>query len=50
MYCNSLILTGMSSTCVTVVDADDDVYRGEPKCWYGVPGIEANAFEQVILL
>lgn len=21
--------------------------RGEPKCWYGVPGTEANAFEQV---
>lgn len=22
-------------------------FRGEPKCWYGVPGAEANAFEQV---
>lgn len=22
-------------------------FRGEPKCWYGVPGAKANAFEQV---
>jgi len=28
---------------------DHHVYRGEPKCWYGVPGTEASAFEQVIL-
>jgi len=23
------------------------VCRGEPKCWYGVPGAEASAFEKV---
>lgn len=22
-------------------------FRGEPKCWYGVPGNKANAFEEV---
>lgn len=26
------------------------VFRGEPKCWYSVPGSEANAFEKVRLL
>jgi hypothetical protein len=25
------------------------IFRGEPKCWYGVPGSAANAFEQVAL-
>ncbi|XP_040380778.1 lysine-specific demethylase 5C isoform X2 [Oryza brachyantha] len=24
------------------------LHWGEPKCWYGVPGAEANAFEQVM--
>ncbi|KAJ0966679.1 hypothetical protein J5N97_023596 [Dioscorea zingiberensis] len=24
------------------------LHWGEPKCWYGVPGTEANAFEQVM--
>jgi len=28
---------------------DHHVYRGEPKCWYGVPVTEGSAFEQVIL-
>lgn len=26
------------------------VLRGEPKCWYSVPGNEANSFEKVIVL
>lgn len=25
-------------------------FRGEPKCWYSVPGNDAQAFEKVLLL